>query len=602
MTSFSIFGTVQNEIEDFKYRKIHIAGVQSGEEARYLTRQTKGYQFSQYETLNLIDLYYNSKFETGNIDSEGQRKLFLNICAFRADVASKMIDLDTKDFVFIPDDEGSKWGAYLIQKEFKDWARQNYFGEFINELVENYPKYGTLVVKKIGNKLERVPLRKLVVQQDALDLQVATHVIETHEKMTLNDMKKYPNWDTSNLDLEFGEETTVYERYGSVPRSYLNKYQGKQSNSEDDNEAVDVLSICTLKQDEKGKNDGGTILFMEEIKERPYLEVHWKKQDGRWLGIGEVENLFENQISRNMIANLRRRALLWSSKKIFQSPDDTVARNLVRDVKDGDIIRIMPNGNITQVDMTSKEVGEFQSTEDVWEKNSDQKSFTFEVATGEALPSGTPFRLGVVMSNAVNSHFSLKREKLGLFLKKLVVEYVFDIFKKENSKEHTATLFGDENGLQDIKNIASEIEYNNQVWKAFLSDSPLPDSDELKQHIQSLYQQKSHIFVKIPDKFYNDIKHHIELVITGEEVDVAAKIATFTTLYQALVQQGDPRAEQVLAKIMSLSGENMEAAIGNKQPPQQPIGMPQNAPQGSPQRLPPPMMPNPQMLNQTQPV
>lgn len=570
MTSFSIYGQIQKEIEDFKYTKIHIAGIPEGEQARYLTTQTKGYQFSQYETLNLIDLYYNSKFETGNIDSEGQRKLFLNICAFRSDVASKMIDLDTKDFVFIPDDEGSKWGAYFISKEFKDWARQNYFGDFINELVENYPRYGTIVVKKVGKKLERIPLRKLMNQQDADSLQTATYVIETHEKMTLNDMKKYPDWDTSGLDMEFGETTTVYERYGSVPRSYYEEYSGKKTQGDPD-DAIDVLAVCTLKQDEKGNEDGGSILFMEAIDERPYLEVHWKRQDGRWLGIGEVENQFENQISRNMLANLRRRALLWSSKKVFQSPDDTIARNLVRDVKDGDVIRIMPNGNITQVDMASREVGEFQSAEQMWEQNSDQKSFTFEVATGEALPSGTPFRLGVVLANAVNSHFGLKREKLGLFLKKLVVEYVFDIFKKENSKAHTLTIFGDESGMAELKNVAIENEFNNQVWKAYLSNEPMPDPIALKQSIEQSYNAKTHMFIDIPDRFYDDIKHHIELVITGEEVDVASKIGTYTTLYQSLVQQGDPRAEQVLAKIASFTGENLDSSIGKKQPapPQQ---------------------------------
>lgn len=573
MNTFSIFGQIQKEIDDFKYKKIHIAGTNQGDEARYLTRETKGYQFSQWETLNLIDLYYNSKFETGNIDSEGQRKLFLNICAFRADVASKMIDIDTKDFVFIPDDEGSKWGSYIVSKEFKDWARQTYFGELINELVENFPKYGTVVVKKIGKKIERIPLKKLIVQQDAKDLNCASYVIEIHDKMTAQDMKKYPDWGTSGLDMEFGETTTVYERYGTVPRWYFNEYTGRATQGDDD-DAIEVVCICTLKVGDKKKDATGTILFMEQIKERPYLEVHWKKQDGRWLGIGEIENQFENQISRNMIANLRRRALLWSSKKIFQSSDDSVARNLVRDVKDGDVLRVAPNGQITQVDMASREVGEFNSAEQMWEENSNQKSFTFEVATGESLPSGTPFRLGVVLTSAVNSHFGLKREKLGLFLKKLVVEFVYDIFKKENSKEHTVTVFGTETGIENLKKALAEIEFNNQIFESFMSDKPLPDPEMFMQMVEESYANKSHIYLQIPDKFYDSIKHHCELVITGEEIDVASKIQTYTTLYQTMLQNGDPRSEQMLGKIVSMTGENVEAIVGKKAQPVQ-----QEAPQ-----------------------
>jgi hypothetical protein len=405
--NFDIFGQISKEIQSFKQDYIKIAGATENENARYLAKGSKGYLFNQWETLNLIDLYYNSKFETGNIDSEGQRKLFLNICAFRADVASKMIDLDTKDFVFVPDDESSKWVSYFISREFKAWARKNYFGKLINEFVERFPKYGTVVSKKVGKEIVNVPLRNLIMQQDAESLNTASHVIQVHEKMALDEMEKYPDWNTEGLDIEFGETKTVYERYGTVPTAWYEKYKGVKLGTKAS--TIDVVVICTLTE-KKGKKDNeytGTILFCEQVKKRPFQEAHWKRQDGRWLGIGEVENLFENQIARNMIANLRRRALLWSSKKIFQSADETVSKNLIRDVKDGDVLRIMPNGNVSQIDMASREVGEFQSTEQMWEENSNQKAFTYDAATGQTPPSGTPFRLQVMVSNAVGSHLSL---------------------------------------------------------------------------------------------------------------------------------------------------------------------------------------------------
>jgi hypothetical protein len=594
MNNFDIFGQVTKELEQFKNEKVQIAGQESGNDVRYLKRQDSGYSFSQKDTLNLIDLYYNSKFETGPIDSEGQRKLFLNICAFRADVASKQIDLDTKDFIFIPDDSGSKWGAYFIQRKFKDWARENYFGEFINELVENLPKYGTVVVKRVGKKLERVPLKKLVNQQDAKTLNDATYVIEVHDKMTKDDMEKYPDWDTSGVELEFGQTTTVYERYGKVPCEWYYAYKGEKCPEGEKGKSKKCVVILTLKKSKSNpKEITGSVLFAEEVKEVPYLECHWKQQDGRWLGIGEVENQFENQISRNMIANLRRRSLLWSSKKIFQSPDETVNKNLIKDVKDGDVLRIMPNGNITQVDMASRQIGEFQSAEDVWEKNSDQKSFTYEAATGESMPSGTPFRLGVILSNAVNSHFGLKKEKLGLFLKKLVIEDVFEIFKKENSKAHTITVMGTDKGMNDLRKVASEIELNNKMIEWAMSDATqMPNWDAEKQAIEIAYQQQSHLFVPIPDKFYDDIKHHIEVSITGEEIDTASQISSLTTIYQSLIQTGDPRAEQVLSEIMALTGKNLEAILGPK-PTQQPQ-------QQAPQQVQPNTMPIIPQQNQEQ--
>lgn len=583
--TFDIYAEVGKEIQSFN-DKILIAGKQEDSGNRYLSKNQKGYFFNQKETLDLIDLYYNSKYETGEKDSEGQRKLFLNICAFRSDVASKMIDLDTKDFVFIPDNPSSKWGAYFIQKEFKDWAKENYFGEFINELVENYPKYGTLVTKNIGKRLERVDLKNLVNPQNCKDLKSARFVIEIHKDLYLSDMKKYKDWDLSNLNLKFGEKTTVYERYGEVPLSWFNEMKGISANV-DENETIEALVVCTLAEKKEQNGYTGSVLFIEECKQedRPYEEVHWKRQDGRWLGIGEVENQFENQIARNMLANLRRRALLWSSKKIFQSPDETIAKNLIRDVKDGEVLRIMPNGNITQVDMASRQIGEFQSAENLWEDNSNQKSFTYEAATGESMPSGTSFRLGVVLSNAVNSHFKLKKQKLGLFLKRVIIEQVFDIFKKENSKEHIITLFGNEDGINNLKEVASNIEFNKRILEWALSESKeLPNFDVVKSFIGEEINKSSHLFVTIPDKFYDEIKHHIELVITGEEIDVNAKIQSLTTLYQSMVAKGDPRADQILDKIMAYTGENLEAILGKmpvQNTPVQPKALPAEKPKGT---------------------
>ena len=586
-TDFNIFSQLTKEIDDFNNKKIHIAGELKDDSARYLEKPTRGYWFSQKEMLDLIDLYYNSKFETGHIDTEGQRKLFLNICAFRADVASKMIDLDTKDFMFVPDDEGSKWGSYIISREFKDWARENYFGELINTFVEKYPKYGTVVSKKVGKEIVEIPLRNLINQQDAKSLKEATHVIEVHRDMTIDEMQEFPGWDTESLakEMSFGQTETVYERYGKVPTWFYNKFKGLTEPSKGDKQVKYVVAICTLRRGNKEGDETGSILYMEETK-CPYLEVHWKRQDGRWLGIGEIENQLENQISRNMIANLRRRALLWSSKKIFQTTDDTVSKNLVRDVKDGDVLNITPNGQITQVDMASREIGEFNSAEQVWEDNSNQKSFTFEVATGESLPSGTPFRLGVVLSGAVQSHFKLKQQKLGMFFKKMVIEDVYSIFKKQNSKKHMMTIFGTETGIQNLKKALAEIEFNKQIFDIYMSDKPMPDPAALKQLIEDSYNDKSHIYLEIPDDFYDTVKHRIELVITGEEVNVASKIQTYSTLYQALAQAGDPRAEQMLQRIVSMTGETLEAVVGTRptaplQQAQQPVPaltMPQTNP------------------------
>lgn len=568
-----IFQTTKKELDSFFQDKVHIAGVSRNENARYLTGKSKGYEFSQWETVNLIDLYYNSKFESGPMDSEGQRKIFMNICKFRSDVASKQIDLDVKDFVFYPEDATSEWGATFLSREFKQWAKENYFGELINTCVENFPRYGWIVLKEVNGQLEFVPLQTLRNQQDAKSLAEASFVIIEHKDMGIDDMKAMKGWNIDGIDLRGGKKTTVYERYGFVPLSEYKKHNGEDPENGDEDVLVDCLTIMTVNASPK-KVDGN-VLFMEKITKRPFVEAHWSKQHGRLMGIGEIENQFENQIGANLSFNLYRRQLLWSSKKVFQSPDDNIARNLVRDVKDGDVLKISPNGNITQVDMGNRASADFNNFAGLLEKNSDQKSFTYEVATGASLPSGTPFRLGVVLSNAVNSHFDLKREKLGLFFKRAIQELVLPNFRNEFSQEHLISMFSDEEGFGTLKEIVTKLEVNSQV-KEHLLNGEMPNVDAIRADVEGKMSKKNYLFIKIPDSFYEGIKYRIGLTITGEEIDVPKKIETLTNLYTSLSQKQDPRADVVLSRILSYTGENMDMLAG-KSTPMQASPMPQVA-------------------------
>ena len=388
MAEFNIYQQTKKELQDFLTKKIHVAGTQNNENARYLSRDSVNYEFSQWEMVNMIDLVYNSKFKSGEVDSEGQRKLFLNISKFRADVAAKQTDLDVKDFLFVPDKGKGEWPAFFANIEFEQWAKDNYFGELLNECVESFPRYGTVVLKKIKDKLEFVPLQTLRCQQDAESLDTSGFITIEHPNMTKGEMSDMPGWDVSGLDMEWEDTTTVYERYGFVPLSAIKKHRGEVCEPDDHDRAVDTLTIMTLKFDNKKKTVDGNVIFMEEITKRPFQEVHWARQHGRWMGIGEIENQLENQIGANMSFNLFRRQLLWSSKKVFQSADDTIAKNLVRDVKDGDVLQIAPNGNITQVDMADKSGADFNAFQEILNKNSDQKSFTYEASSTESVTSG----------------------------------------------------------------------------------------------------------------------------------------------------------------------------------------------------------------------
>lgn len=553
---FNIFDQLYTEINSFRKDRVHIAGTQTDSETRYLGKKSKGYEYNQFETLNLIELYYNSKYDTGEYDAEGQKKVFLNICKFRAEVAAKQTDIDVKDFVFVPDDNNSDYGAFFLTKKFKRWARENYFGSVINQLNQDFSKYGTCVAKKVNGTIERVPLKNLIVEQSANDLITAKYVIEEHEGMTFDDMEEMKGWEVEDLDIKFGEKHCVYERHGRVPLAWFKEQKGEEPEEGDEKRSIDVLAILLPDLDDK-KRRGGSILFLEKEDKRPYEEAHWAKVDGRWLGVGEIENQFDNQRARNMTANLRKRGLYWSSKHLFQSADPDVAKNLIRNVNDGDVLNILPNGNITPIPMESRNLSEFQNFDDVWEKNSDQKSFTYEVATGEALPSGTPFRLGVVLSNSVNSHFALKRENFGIFLGRIVRDQLLPTFKKQNRKEHELMFAQDEKGVDRLKKDIIQM----AIWENFrdqLLAGQLPNIEEIKLKVTQEVDKKRNVTVKIPEGYYDYIKATVDVVTTGENVNIEKKIETLTNLYNSWKQSNDPRAEKALTRLLALTGENIE--------------------------------------------
>lgn len=569
-SQFNIYTKLLEELDDFRNGKIVIAGDQPNGSVRYLSSAQGGYVFSQRKVLNMIDLYYNSKFESGLYDSEGQRKLFLNITKFIVDVARKNTDIDTKDYLFIPDGFNQIWKSWLMAKQFKVWVRENDFGQLLNDLNTDYVKYGTCVTKKVGKEIVRVPLKTLRNTQDAVSLEQAMntggYVIEEHE-YSYYELQQFPDWDVSDI-APYDGKMCVYERYGLVPKSLIDS-------SDETTDMVVAMAIIMPYKSKKGEQGAGRTLFIEQVKECPYEEAHWDKQDGRWLSIGEVENQFENQIARNMTANMRRRALLWGSKKLFQSTDESVQRNLVRDVKDGDIIHIGNGGNIAPIATESRNLAEYQSDENMWKENSKEKSFTFEVATGDSMPSGTPFRLGVLLANSVASHWDLKKENFGLFLKRSFFEQMIPIFKKE-TKEHRITVNSGDDDVQMLREGMINWHTEQRVIKYAMSDHILPPRAILRQQVEKELTKSPYFFIDVPAKFYDDAKFFMELVITDESFDSKQTVETLTTLYQTMAGKNDPRAERVLQLLLAMTGKNYQQIVGN--PAQAPTPAPVQTP------------------------
>lgn len=535
---FDIYGQLNKEIGDFFDNKTIIGG------SKY--SKAKGYSYSQHETLQLVEFVGASKFEKGEKDTEGVNKIYLNNSVFRADVASKQMDIDTKNIVFIPDNFASDVACTIYRRKFKRFAKDNGLGNTLNDMVEDYPFYGSLVIKKVGKRFEIVDLNKLRNQPDAKDLKSASYVVIEHV-MKMWEAQAMPNWDLSGLDYKWDDDITVMERYGRVPARFLDA-------TADEKTSVETVSFIAY--DKKGKKVDSRLLFIEQIEEKPFLEVHWKKRKGRWLGVGVIEENFENQKARNAVFNMRMRSTLWSSKHVYQSSDESVGKNLVSEVKDGEVMYVTSGGTISQVNVQSQGTNDFNATEDTIEKNADQRAFTYEVMTGENMPSGTPFRLGVIMSESANSHFALKREKLAILIKQVIYDFVFPDFYKSISKESIEAIMHGEEDYQDLLDDVIKVKVGEFTKRLVFEEFRLPTSEEIEVFTNAIASAKGFEINVIKDEL-KEAKYSIDIVITGEAIDVNKKIETLTTQYQVMAQAGDPRANIILERLGKLTGEKL---------------------------------------------
>lgn len=572
---YNLFAKLRANIEDYYDKGIYLVGKPSVKN-QFLDPENRGrdggYYYSQRLTLEAIDLACASKYRTGELDSEGKVKTFLNIVNFHADVSINQIGVNTSNYILEPTNNDFSWGVFFMDKAFKEYSDEQSYDDIIDELTDDYARKGTCVVKKIKNGVERVPLRTLRNSIRAKSLEFAArnggYVIIENE-MSYGLMKKYPKWKLDGLDKT--KTYTVFEQYTLIPRAKLNQFKGITVTDTDWEDYVccqQILIPNTETFTSKKKEDvGGYTVFIEEVLdipgEFPLEEAHYKKIDGRWLGEGEVEKQLQNQISRNFTANMRRRGLLWAAKKIFQSTDDEVAKNFLMELKDGDVVKIKPNGQVSQINTSNQHSGEFAQDDQAVEKNSQQISFSFDIASGDTMPSKTPFRLGAILEVAVSKYFKRKQDTLSNFLKRSFFNQLIPVFKKDMNEEHELRYsISDEQYEEALRGLIQL--HSNELTKKEWLRSNFVSKEFIAMKVEEILRKEPYIFWTIPDSFYKDIHCKMRLNINEP---ISADIETLTSLYQTMMAKGDQRADRVLRAILAKKGQNIGSILGSMPTP-----------------------------------
>lgn len=580
-----IFKTIREERRDFLNNEIEVV---------------PGYTFSQYETIKKIHLYFNSHYVDGDyeeINGVTKKKVFDNINAWRCEVATKMLDIDIKDFTLVGNDADKDVNVYLLEKELKVWLKKHELGQKLNRIVEELPIYGSVVLEKVKDGAQLVDLRNLYIDQAAESLKDARYINIKH-LMSVGELRKMKGkWDNVDLaierfarknapgyDIESGTRTfntpegsprvEVYKRYGEVPLSWF-------TNKEKDEEEYVLAKYVVAGIDGYVQNDGGVIieeqgvvLFKEQLDELPLKEVHYTKTKGRWLGKGVVEKLFEEQRRTNEIKNQKAKAMELAALTVFQTRDTTIASNILTDVENGQILTT--KSEVTALPTEARDLVAFDNEEAALDKSADRQTFSYDAVRGEAAPASATLGSVQIQEQQASSAFDYKRENIGLFLGEYIKDIVFPQLEKDINKSHILRFMGSLGELKKIREkYAKSAAKDIQIQRILDRKGFFPEEEIVAEVMAELEKNGDKQWIDIQKDFFKGLDYEVDLVTTGENKNLFAKLQNSQAILGLLQKDPtifqDPVKRKVAFWTLSNMGmriselEDLETEAGNQQ-------------------------------------
>jgi hypothetical protein len=258
------------------------------------------------------------------------------------------------------------------------------------------------------------------------------------------------------------------------------------------------------------------------------------------------------------MANLEAKGAYWASMRAFQTRDESLNRNLKTDVTDGEILSGV-DSEITEVKVTTGDLAFFTQQHQKWMQNRDEMTFSYEVMRGERLPAGTPLGSARLAASMAGGHFDHIRENIALDIKEFLYEVIIPNFQKEQKKEHTLRIVG-----QDLDTL-NELLVNERATRSLAlfvaRRQKLPSNLQykaLKAVAKAMIGMQKERLVSIPKDFYKDLECKIDIIITGEQKDTAVYSQTLFAALQAVTVDptllSDPTKKKFFFKWLEAGG------------------------------------------------
>ena len=568
----SLYSRIETDIDNYLSSQVEIS---------------EGVFFNQYDLIKRIYKFKNRNLQE-KINTDLSYNFYFDIISSRSDSEVKNLKFDTKNILLFSQNPTKDFSAvFLANASLKEWLSENGEDIKLKDAVEEFVSNGNVGFKKVDGGYEFAdPLNTYITNITAEHVE-DTDIIERHEMTAIN-LKKMTEWDNTdkvikdlgNKTFTASSETTpiettnkryeVFEFTGEVSEKEFNEVKEKNGGSEN----VFFLAKIIVAGLKKGGGREKVVLFAEKLKGKMtdyYLYAHRGKYEGRFWRVGMYEMLFDYQIRANEIGNQLARGLDWASKVIFRSKDSKVLQNIRADMDNGDVVI---TEDLAQVDVRMRSLDQLIADWNRLMTDADRVSNSFEVVRGESLPSGTPFRLGLLMDQNAGRLFTLLRQKITLVYKRVFREWVLPELVKGMKGKDIFRFVGEVEILDQLREIMAENWYMQNLvqigphTKAMAEGIKQEKLDELRDADPAIENSK---------KIWQGVLPRLFVTITGEGYLYNETVQDVLQLIQ--FEQDPERVNFLLDMMYKIRGINIPPKTEEK-PPESQEALAQEQPQG----------------------
>ncbi|MFS4438603.1 hypothetical protein ACMA5I_10345 [Paracoccaceae bacterium GXU_MW_L88] len=536
----------------------------------------EGYSFSMYDTLRLVELYWANKYKEKYVDPILGELPFDTIVKAPTLKEAEATDFDYSD-VLLPPKKGvyeARVKAMFQQKATREYMDETNFSKFLNEFCLTRAKYGGVLTKDTKDGEKVVNWHNVIVDQTDI---MSGVIIERHLYTPAELKAKAGTWENVDDALALAEEVKenrddhdneslghfieVYELHGELPMSLIEE----DGNPHEFKRMMFVLAgVNDVDTDEDDNEiENGIILYQSEEKKSPYRYLARNPIAGRGLGVGVIEDLFEQQKWHNFTLSEELRIVTIAGKVFFETNNEKVPRNM----KELDHMTVIRNSDdneyFRQVNTAPAGLPSLQAIRENLDVSRRDITGMHEGVSGEQTKSNTPFRLAALQSIEGHARYDKYREEIGIFLEELITEDVLPkALKAYRERDEIYTSFD----TSELALIDTAI--TNTFIKDEILEGRVVSPMQIEDFKRELGRYGSKRYVTAIKDLLKDADASVRVITTNEKRNRSVFFETRVSLIQLLGVE-HPYSQAMIRSIITESGiteDELQLAIDQQIP------------------------------------